>query len=202
MSRVPGFFTFADLAGRILALSASSSARWVAVDGCAGSGKSTFAKSLADALPGCALVPLDDFLAWDDLTDFWPRFEREVVSPLSRDLSTRYQARDWEKDPLGRGLGPYRTVPVSPLYILEGVGASRREMKDRLVLSIWIETPPEIRLQRGVERDGEGMREAWEKWQVMEKAFFQWDGARERSKLEVDGTKGTTEGFWTLRGGL
>jgi uridine kinase len=75
-------------------------------------------------------------------------------------------------------------------------------MKDRLVLSIWVEAPQELRLQRGLERDGEGMRQAWEKWQVMEKAFFQWDGARERAKLEVDGTKGTTEGFWTLRGAL
>ncbi|HVZ79425.1 MAG TPA: hypothetical protein VHE12_01340 [bacterium] len=188
---------FKDLAQRILALPPKGSARWVAVDGCAGAGKSSFARDLSRSLSNAPIVPLDDFLAWDDLTDFWPRFEREVVLPLSRGLATRYQARDWEKDPMGRGLGPFKTVPIAPFYILEGIGASRREMRDRLHFSVWIETPQGTRLERGLARDGEGMRETWEKWQILEGAFFQWDGARDRADLQVDGTRGMADGFWT-----
>ena len=189
--------TFADLARKIGP--SSGPARWVAVDGCAGAGKSEFAKRLSQALGQAPLIPLDDFIAWDDLTDFWPRFEREVLLPLARGTATRYQARDWEKDPMGRGLGPYKTIPAAPFYLLEGVGSSRREIKERLCFSIWVETPRETRLERGLKRDGEGMRSTWEDWQILEKAFFQWDGARERVDLEVDGTKGSEEGFSVLR---
>jgi hypothetical protein len=70
------------LAREILARPLVHRVRLVAVDGAAGAGKSTFARSLAAALGGAPIVPIDDFLAWDDLTEFWPRGERGGVEPL------------------------------------------------------------------------------------------------------------------------
>src|SRR5690349_24229357 len=92
----------ATLARGILALPTKRHTRLVAIDGAAGSGKSTFARELALALGGVPIVPMDDFLAWDDLTEFWPRFEREVLTPHLEKRPLRYQPRDWTNDPNGR----------------------------------------------------------------------------------------------------
>jgi thymidylate kinase len=73
---------FAWLTDALLTGPQTQALRLVAVDGRAGSGKSTFARALSRALGGVNVLQLDDFLAWDDLTEFWPRFEAEVLLPL------------------------------------------------------------------------------------------------------------------------
>jgi hypothetical protein len=59
---------------------------------------------------------------------------------------------------------------------------------DRLTTAIWIETPREMRLERGIERDGESMRPAWDRWMAEEDAFYARDRTRERADLIVDGS--------------
>src|SRR5690349_5650205 len=131
----------ATLARGILALPAKRHTRLVAIDGGAGSGKSTFARELAAALGGVPVIPMDDFLAWDDLTEFWPRFEREVLAPLLQGRPLHYQKRDWTNDRDGRALGDFRDVPFSPTTIFEGVGAGRRAMAARLSYLVWVDAP-------------------------------------------------------------
>jgi uridine kinase len=177
-----------SLAREILARPLVHRVRLVAVDGAAGSGKSTFARSLAAALGGAPIVPIDDFLAWDDLTEFWPRLEREVLEPLFSGRTIRYQQRDWLNDNLGRGLGGFREVPSSDAVILEGIGAGRRAVASRLSYLVWVEAPAGLRLARGVERDGEHARALWEGFMPGEQAFHDGEGARERADLVVDGT--------------
>jgi uridine kinase len=176
------------LAREILARPLARRARLVAVDGAAGSGKSTFARALADALGEVPLIPIDDFLAWDDLTEFWPRLEREVLAPLFAGRAIRYQQRDWLNDNLGRGLGGFRDVPFSETMVLEGVGAGRRVLSARLSYLVWIEAPEDLRLQRGVARDGEAARARWQSFMPGEQAFLEAEGARARADLVVDGT--------------
>lgn len=165
----------------------TQSVRLVAVDGRAGSGKSTFARGLSTALGGAAVLELDDFLAWDDLTEFWPRLEAQVLLPLFEGRHARYQVRDWEHDPYGRGLGGWKELPPSPLVIVEGVGAARRELRSRLTYAVWIETPPDVCLRRGISRDGVERTSLWMTWQEQESAFFEADPVPSHAHLIVDG---------------
>jgi uridine kinase len=57
----------------------------------------------------------------------------------------------------------------------------------RLAYRIWVDAPEDLRLQRGVRRDGESHRHLWTDWQVREREFFAADGTRERADLIVDG---------------
>ena len=179
--------TFTALADRIRDKPTSVTPRFVAIDGPSGAGKSTFALRLARSLGDPPVVEMDDFLSWDDLTGWWPRLEQEVLRPLMGGEPATYQQRDWTHDPRGRLLGNWRTVPPGPLVILEGVTSSRRDAADLLTFTVWIEAAYEVRLDRGVERDGESMRETWVNWMEREEAFFSGDRARDRADLIVDG---------------
>ncbi len=132
-------------------------------------------------------MQLDDFLAWDDLMAFWPRLEAEVLLPLFEGRLARYQVRDWEHDPYGRGLGGWKELPSSPLVIVEGVGAARRELRSRLTYAVWIETPPDVCLRRGISRDGVERTSLWMAWQERESAFFEADPVASHAHLIVDG---------------
>jgi uridine kinase len=161
--------------------------RLIGVDGPSGSGKSTFARRLAEVI-GAPRVEIDDFVAWDDFSGWWPRFEREVLRPLLAGSDARYQVRDWEGDPYGRALGPWKTVAWHPLMVIEGVTCTRRASTDLLSCRVWVEVPAELRLRRGMERDGEDHRPLWKRWMAEEEAFFRDDDTRARADVVVDGT--------------
>jgi hypothetical protein len=160
--------------------------RLVAVDGPSGSGKSTLAKRLAAALDA-PLLPIDDFVTWTGFGGWWPRFDEQVVQPLLAGRDAVYQARDWEGDEFGDALGEWRTLPWAPLVVLEGVTCSRAAIAADLAVRIWVDAPPELRLRRGIERDGESHRSLWERWMAEEAAFFAADGTRDRADVIVDG---------------
>jgi hypothetical protein len=187
--------SFAWLAEVIRAQPCAKVVRLVAIDGRAGSGKSTFAKRLSEALGGAPVLPIDDFLAWDDLTEFWPRLEAEVLVPLLAGRDARYQQRDWERDPYGRALGAWTDFPFAPTVIIEGVGAARRATRGCFAYSIWIETPEAVCLERGVARDGEERRALWLDWQRREAAFFDDDPVMNHVQLMVDGQASANSTF-------
>jgi uridine kinase len=179
--------TLAELAARALAGPVAGRCRLVAIDGPAGSGKSTLAARLAAKLGGAAVVDLDDFFSWTDLHGWWPRFEAEVLAPLAAGRTARFRRRDWIADPHGAGLGEWRTIPAAPVVVLDGVSSSRRAMAGRLALAVWVEAPPELRLRRGLARDGADLEAPWRAWMAMEDAFFAEDGTRDRADVLVDG---------------
>ena len=182
---------FGILGQTIMAVPCEHPVRLIAVDGGAGAGKTTFAGHLSTALGGAPIIPMDDFIAFDDLTEFWPRLEEQVLMPLFQGRDIRYQKRDWVNDMAGRGLGEWRNVPFSPIVLLEGVGASRRAVASRLSYAVWIETPWQTRMDRGLERDKgiEDIKGIWERWMDGERKFLEADGAKQRADLIVDGTK-------------
>jgi uridine kinase len=181
---------FAELARQIRARPCPQRARLVAVDGTAGSGKSTFAALLAPYLSNAPIIPMDDFIAWDDLTDYVPRFEEQVLAPLLEGRNLHYQKRDWIDDMMGRGVSEFRDVPFPEIVIFEGIGSAQRALAQHLGYTIWIATPEELRLTRGLERDGhiDGMRAVWESFMAREKGFFELERTAERADLVVDGT--------------
>lgn len=163
--------------------------RIIGIDGPAGSGKSTLAADVA-AATGAPVIGIDDFLGWSDLdaerVTWWPRLEAEVLEPFLAGRSCAYHRRDWHGDPEGIGtLSTLVEVPSGPLLVLEGVTVTRRAIAERLAVRVWVEAPWEVRLERGIARDGETQRAHWLRWQELESEFFTLDGTRGRADVLV-----------------
>ena len=175
---------------RIAAIVRGSNAgvRIVGVDGPSGAGKSTIARLLAVALDA-PLVEIDDFVSWNHFADWWPRFENEVVHPLLAGRDATYQVRDWVGDEFGDRLAGWKTVRWQPMVVFEGVTCTRAAISASLACRVWVETPPDERLRRGIARDGESHRPYWERWMVQEDHFFTADGTRARADVVVAGTR-------------
>lgn len=161
--------------------------RLVLVDGPAGSGKTTFANGLSAEIPEARVLHLDDlYEGWTGLDDeLWARFHAGVLHPLSRAETGRYQRYDW----LTRGFAEWHDVPPADLLIAEGVGAAHRAADLWATLRVWVEAPEDVRLQRGLDRDGPELREEWLRWLRLEAEYFAADATRDRADLLVDGSQ-------------
>lgn len=157
--------------------------RLVAVDGPGGAGKSTFAHRLAAALDGAPVVHTDDFAGWDSQFDWYPRLLSQVIERLSRGEPGHYQRYDWVR----RELAEWHDVALTPVVILEGVGAARREFAPFLSFATWIRTPAPLRLERGLQRDGADLLGFWQQWIAGENQHFAADDTMSRIDLVVDG---------------
>ena len=80
-----------------------------------------------------------------------------------------------------------RCLPSASQRRIEGCGSARREADPFVVLRVWVEAPPEVRLARGLARDGEGERPHWERWMRDEAAHFARERTAERADVRVDG---------------
>lgn len=176
------------LAARVLATPpALGSVRLVCVDGPAGSGKTTLAGAMADALgPHAAVVHLDDlYEGWTGLSGVWERVEAQLLAPLAQGRPGRYQRYDWAA---GR-FAEWVDVPVPDVLILEGCGSAPRAVDGPSVLRVFVEAPADLRLARGLARDGADQRDHWLAWMTEEAAEFAREATRERADVVVDGTR-------------
>jgi uridine kinase len=127
-------------------------------------------------------VQTDDFASWDDPLDWWPALLAQVLEPLAAGEPASYV-------PSSRG-GPTReSVVVEPgeFLVLEGVTASRRAFAPYLTYAIWVETPRELRLRRGLERDGGDALPLWEAWMAAEDRYVADEEPQLRADAVVDG---------------
>lgn len=157
--------------------------RLVAIDGHGGAGKSTLAGELARELGDAPIVHTDDFASWEVPLNWWPRLLEEVLEPLSRSETARYRRSSWEgnEDP------GFEEIAPGPFVVLEGVSASREAFRPFLSFAIWIETPRETRLRRGLERDGEQARAQWAAWMAEEDEYVARERPRDRADLVLRG---------------
>jgi uridine kinase len=173
---------YADLAQLIRAT--AGPVRLVGVDGCGGAGKTTFAARLARFLDDAPVVHTDDFASYDEPTQWWPRFLSDVVEPLLRDSPASYHPYDWVARRPSDGV---ITIPPAPVVVIEGVGATRAAWRDRLVLRIWVDCPRDLRLRRGIARDGEEQRDFWLTWIKAEDAYVAAEHPADHADVVVDG---------------
>ncbi|MFF7165610.1 uridine kinase [Streptomyces sp. NPDC008086] len=171
-----------NLASRLRRLPPSCGpVRLIAVDGHAGSGKSTFAGQLARALGDAPVLHLDDIASHDELFEWTERLLAQVIEPLTRGETARYAPYDWRT----RHFGPLLDVPPAPVVVVEGVGAGRRALRPYLARLLWMELTHEESWTRGRSRDGAEQREFWDGWVRAELRHFAKDPSRPFADLLV-----------------
>ncbi|WP_028049785.1 uridine kinase [Cellulomonas sp. URHD0024] len=162
--------------------------RLVAIDGPAGSGKTTaaavVARDAAELGASVHVVHLDDlYEGWSGLEgSLWPRLSAQVLEPLRRGLPGRFQRYDWSVG----AFADWVDVPVVDLLVLEGCGSARRAVDDLAVLRVWVEATPDLRLERGLARDGVEARQHWVTWMADEAVHFAREGTRARADVRLD----------------
>lgn len=162
--------------------------RFVAVDGRAGSGKTTFARRLARACRNTGMcveeIHTDDLLpGWAQPLAFWPGLANQILVPLAANRPGAYAAYDW-------ATGRFRTerieVPVPDLLLVEGVASACQAARASLTRAFRVLTPRGTRLSRGIARDGEHLCSEWLRWMTAEDAHFA-DDPGAPSDLLIDG---------------
>ncbi len=161
----------------------------VAIDGRGGSGKTTFAALLRAKLPDFVVLhgddyfePIDDPIRWGAFNE--ERFVHDVIKPLQRGNMFAYRPYDWHASPHITE----RTVAVQQGLLLE------RCYSFQLALAwdfkIWVETPREVCLQRGVARETlppERLLAAWRLWQGREDTYIETFRPQEKADVVIDG---------------
>jgi len=160
----------------------------VSIDGGSGSGKSTFARWIAED-HDATIVHGDDFFATrisDAAWDSWSpeqriaeaidrrRLRHEVLAPLLAGKAASYHPFDFEAgvDAGGAYVLANRLVTLrpAPVIVLEGAYSSRPELSDLIELSVLLDVPPSVRHRRLADREEAAFLEAWHR---------RWDAAEE-----------------------
>jgi hypothetical protein len=157
--------------------------RLVCVDGPAGSGKTTLAARVGEALDAPVLHLDDLYEGWSGLDGVFERLEAQVLTPLSEGRDARYQRYDWHE---GR-FADWVDLPVPSALVVEGCGSADTAVEGRTSLIVWVEAPEAARLERGLARDGEALRPQWLRWMALEAGHFARNRTRERADVVVDG---------------
>ena len=156
--------------------------RLLCIDGPAGSGKTTLAGRVVEAWPGTStLVHMDDlYEGWSGLEAAIPRVAR-LLEPLRRGRPSAYRRYDW----VAGAWAEEHPVEPADLVVVEGVGSGSRPLADAMTVLVWVEAGSGVRLDRGVARDGQAMRDHWIAWREAEEALFAREGTRERADVTV-----------------
>jgi uridine kinase len=156
----------------------------VGIGGHGGAGKSTLAALVAEVVPGTQLVATDAF--WNGSSFELDRLRCEVVDVLLAGRVAQPDEWDWH----ARAHRPGRTITPEGVIVIEGVCALHEMFRHDLSVRVWVDAPYDIRLERGVARDGEDARSTWtDVWIPNEEAYVRRDDPVSCAHLVVDGTR-------------
>ncbi len=173
----------AELTARIAELPPlAGPTRVIAVDGPAGSGKTTLAAQLGERLDGALVLNTDQlYPGWDGLAEGAERLVDDVLRPLSEGAAAAVRPWDWLSD----SEGERRSLPACETLIVDGAGCGSRAAAPFLSMIIWLDGDPELRQQRALDRDGEMFAPHWERWARQERQLFELEQTRERADLII-----------------
>ncbi len=191
-------YNFEEFVSSINSIPRKQSTLLIGIDGCGGSGKSTFANEIKEECTNVTVVHMDDFYLPSSQiieagpkqkpigSDFdWKRVLNQVLEPISQNQEGYYQSYDWDADELAG----WHTVPVGGIVIIEGVYSIRNELANEYDITMWVDCPRVTRLSRGLERVGEKARDIWENnWMISEDIYVEEQKPYERADLIVNGT--------------
>jgi uridine kinase len=156
-------------------------ARIVTIDGRAGTGKTTLAEALA-VLTDATVIHLDD------LYDGWAGLAAgidqaaTIVGGAATGSSVAYRRYNWT---LGR-YDDALLVEVGDVLIVEGVGAGAEQLRPRVDLAVWLESPADLRRQRALQRGGEDFATHWDDWATLEELYIKENKPDHYADLRYD----------------
>ncbi len=188
--------SFAAFAKTIIAVQPQGERLLIGIDGPGGSGKSTFARALGGVM-GATVISMDEFYLprhrrpTDGDHGFQYDLERvrdEVLWPAQDGDPIRYQRYRWDDESLIEWVD---VVDDDSPIIIEGVYALAVPLMRFYDYTMLVDCDDAVRLERGIARDGEELREKWlEEWMPLERAYF----ADSRLAEVVDFSMNTTGG--------
>lgn len=159
----------------------------VGIDGRSSSGKTSLARRATALLPNASIVHTDD-IAWHYSAFDWAHLLVEgVLEPALSGWPVSYRPPGW--DARGRS-GSIEVSADTRLLLVEGVGASQRELRDLLDGSLWIQTDLDETLARDRARvaAGEIGPEDYDAWMAEEAEFIADQRPWEHAHLIISGS--------------
>ena len=199
--------TYAELVAELVGKRREGRVLLVGIDGPGASGKSTLATGLAAASVLIDVVHMDDFHQPSsarysgDLklrpngADFdRARLARDVLEPLRDGREATYHRYDWNTDAVDTAI-----VSITrPIVVVEGVYALSAPLFPFYDITLWVECPREMRLARGLARDGESARSRWvDDWMLGEDQYMESERPSRRATHVCRG-EGTADGIILL----
>ncbi len=125
----------------------------------------------------------------DDLYDGWTGLDEslaqrviaQLLEPLASTRPARWQRYDWHAE----RFDTWETVSPADVLILEGCGSGAEAYASYLSLLVWVEAPEDVRIERGVARDGEQVLPQWLAWMDAEAAQFAANNTAERADITL-----------------
>ena len=158
----------------------------IAIDGVAGSGKTTLALKLATELTDSYVVHMDDLYdGWNNPLSqkLTARVISQLLNPISKQMSVSYQVFNWK---LNR-FTDFKSVPQSKYLILEGVGAAQREFRPYMNKIIWIECDPNLGYNRVIARDGDQVKQEMLKFLIDQNNHFLTELSKNAADYTLNG---------------
>ncbi|PIR04480.1 MAG: hypothetical protein COV59_00695 [Candidatus Magasanikbacteria bacterium CG11_big_fil_rev_8_21_14_0_20_39_34] len=184
--------TYGDLVEKIKDLQQKKELVFVGISGLGGSGKSTLSSRLHDEMKDATLVCVDHFYLPSEKRGKthnseniisncfdWDRLESFLTALSKPGCCTRYQKYNWNTD----CLDDWVNIHSEGLVIVEGIYCLQDRLAHKYDLSVWVDTPVELRFERSIQRDKEGrfkgkseeeIRKMWKEiWIPQDDRYFQ-----------------------------
>jgi hypothetical protein len=113
---------------------------------------------------------MDDFYeGWDGLRpDVEQRIVDQALEPISAGRAGRWQRYDWDSG----AFAEWHDLPAPDVLILEGCGSGARAYDAYRTVLVWVEAFADVRMQRGLDRDGPDLVGRWREWMETEERHF------------------------------
>lgn len=178
---------------QIVSLQESGKLPIVLIDGRAASGKSQFAKDLAEAYfqidhQAARTIHMDDlYPGWNGLAEGSVYMLTNILLPLANSRSANWQVWNWRKNHRGAeepGNGR-REFIGGTLLIVEGCGAISRLSRENSDFQIWIDANDADRKSRFSARDGGKFDEYFGIWSAQEDEYYEREKSKQLAQLIV-----------------
>jgi uridine kinase len=178
---------------QVLGLQASGKLPIVLIDGRAASGKSQFAKDLAEAFfqvdrQAARTIHMDDlYPGWNGLAEGSVYLLTNILLPLANSRSANWQVWNWRKNHRGAeepGNGR-REFSGGTLLIVEGCGSISRLSYEHSDFQVWIDADDKDRKERFSLRDHGQFDEYFGIWSAQEDEFYEKEKSKQLAQLIV-----------------